>query len=77
MWVCGSLLEKTSFSDRKATATNGMYSNDLEACGMKCLLFFGSIPKFFSRVLCTQLSDSGPLGLLFLFLYGVCLYVAH
>ena len=30
----GSLLQKTS-SDRKATATNQMHSNNLEACGMK------------------------------------------
>ena len=36
----GPLLQKTSFSDRKATATNRMYSNDLEACGMKCCYFW-------------------------------------
>ena len=32
----GPLLQKTSSSDRKATATNRMHSNDLEACEMKC-----------------------------------------
>ena len=37
----GSLLQKTS-SDWKAT--NGMHSNDLEACEMKCCCF-GSISK--------------------------------
>ena len=30
----GPLLQNTS-SGQKATATNGMYSNDLEACGKK------------------------------------------
>ena len=30
----GPLLQRTSSSDWKATATNRMYSNDLEACGM-------------------------------------------
>ena len=30
----GPLLQRTSSSDWKATATNGMHSNDLEACGM-------------------------------------------
>ena len=32
----GLLLQKTSSSDRKATATNRMHSNDLEICGKKC-----------------------------------------
>ena len=36
----GPFLKKTSFSDRKATATNRMYSNDLEAYGMKCCYFW-------------------------------------
>ena len=40
----GPLLQETSSSDRKATATNRMDSNDLEACGKKCC-YFGSIPK--------------------------------
>ena len=31
----GPLLQKTS-SDRKATATNRIHSNDLEACVIKC-----------------------------------------
>ena len=35
----GPFLQETSFSDRKATATNRMYSNDLEACGKKCFYF--------------------------------------
>ena len=38
----GPLLQETSSSDRKATATNGMHSNDLESCGKKCLLFLVS-----------------------------------
>ena len=32
----GPLLQESSSSDRKATATNRMDSNDLEACGKKC-----------------------------------------
>ena len=40
----GPLLQQTSSSDRKATATNQMHSSDLEACGKKCC-YFGSIPK--------------------------------
>ena len=40
----GPLLQETSSSDRKATATNQVDSNDLEACGKKCVIF-GSIPK--------------------------------
>ena len=44
----GSLLQKTS-SDRKATATNRIHSNDLEACVMKCCCFwFHSVVKFFT-----------------------------
>ena len=35
----GPLLQETSSSDRKATATNRMHSNDLEACGKKCCYF--------------------------------------
>ena len=30
----GQILQQTSSSDWKATATNRMHSNDLEACGM-------------------------------------------
>ena len=40
----GPLLQETSSSDRKATATNRMDSNDLEACGKKFVIF-GSILK--------------------------------
>ena len=36
----GPLLQETSSSDRKATATNRMDSNDLEACGKKCCYFW-------------------------------------
>ena len=44
----GPLLQKTS-SDRKATATNQIHSNDLEACVMKCCCFwFHSVVKFFT-----------------------------
>ena len=35
----GPLLQKASSSDRKATATNRIHSNDLEACVMKCCCF--------------------------------------
>ena len=35
----GPLLQQTSSSDLKATATNRIHSNDLEACGMKCCYF--------------------------------------
>ena len=39
-----------NFFDRKATATNLMHSNDLEACGMKCCYFwFPSEVKFLTR----------------------------
>ena len=36
----GPLLLKNYSSDRKATATNQMHSNDLEACGKKCCYFW-------------------------------------
>ena len=39
----GPLLQETYFSDWKATVTNRMRSNDLEACGDEVLLIFGSI----------------------------------
>ena len=43
----GPLLQETSSSDRKATATNRMHSSDLEACGKKCCYFwFHSEVKF-------------------------------
>ena len=46
----GPLLQETSSSDRKATATNQMDSNDLEACGNKCCYFwFPSEVKFLTR----------------------------
>ena len=35
----GPLLPEASSSDRKATATNQMHCNYLEACGMKCCYF--------------------------------------
>ena len=44
------LLQETSSSDRKATATNQMDSNDLEACGKKCCYFwFHSEVKYLIR----------------------------
>ena len=44
------LLQETSSSDRKATTTNQMHSNDLEACGMKyCYFWFHSEVKFLTR----------------------------
>ena len=46
----GPLLQETSSSDWKATATNRMHSNDLEACGKKCCYFwFHSEVKFLTR----------------------------
>ena len=43
----GPPLQKTSSSDWKATATNWIHSNDLEACVMKCCCFsFHSVVKF-------------------------------
>ena len=36
----GHLLQETSSSDQKATATNQMHSNDQEACGEKCCYFW-------------------------------------
>ena len=43
----GPLLQQTSSSDRKATATNRMHSNDLVACWMKyCYFWFHSKVKF-------------------------------
>ena len=41
----GPLLQETSSSDRKATATNQVDSNDLEACGGGSVVIFGSILK--------------------------------
>ena len=35
----GPVLQETSSSDREATTTNQMDSNDLEACGKKCCYF--------------------------------------
>ena len=46
----GPLLQETSSSDWKATATNRMHSSDLEACGKKCCYFwFHSEVKFLTR----------------------------
>ena len=46
----GPLLPESSSSDRKATATNRMHSNDLEACGKKCCYFwFHSEVKLLTR----------------------------
>ena len=46
----GPLLQETSSYDWKATVTNGMDSNDLEACGKKCCYFwFHSEVKFLTR----------------------------
>ena len=43
----GPLLQRTSSSDWKATATNRMHSSDLEAFGKKCCYFwFHSEVKF-------------------------------
>ena len=46
----GPLLQETSSSDQKATATNRMHSSDLETCGKKCCYFwFHSEVKFLTR----------------------------
>ena len=46
----GPLLQETSSSDWKATATNRMHSDDLETCGKKCCYFwFHSEVKFLTR----------------------------
>ena len=43
----GSLLQRTSSSDWKATATNRMHSSDIEALGKKCCYFwFNSEVKY-------------------------------
>ena len=48
----GPLLQQTSSPDRKATATNQMDSNDLEARGKKCCYFwFHSEVKFLDLVI--------------------------
>ena len=44
----GPLLQGTSASDWKATATNRMHSNDLEACGMLYCYFYSKV-KFLAR----------------------------
>ena len=47
----GPLLQETSSSDQKATATNRMHSNDLEACWKKCCYFwFHSEVKILTRL---------------------------
>ena len=46
----GSLLQRTSPSDRKATATNRMQSSDLEAFGKKyCYFWFHWEVKFWTH----------------------------
>ena len=46
----GPLLRETSSSDQKATETNQMDSNDLEACEKKCCYFWlHSEVKFLTR----------------------------
>ena len=46
----GPLLQETSSSDRKATATNRMHSSDLETRGKKCCYFwFHSEGEFLTR----------------------------
>ena len=46
----GALLQETSSSDQKATATNRMHSSDLETCGKKCCYFwFHFEVKFLTR----------------------------
>ena len=65
----GGLRQESASSDWKATTTNQMYSNDLEACWMKCCYFLFHSKVNFLCVHCSQVSDSGLLGLLFY--YGI------
>ena len=54
----GPLLQRTSPSDQKATATNRMHSSDLEAFGKKCCCFWlHSEVKFLTRFLLNCLMD--------------------
>ena len=46
----GSLLQRTSSSDLKVTATNGMHSNDLKESGKKCCYFLFNLEVNFWRV---------------------------
>ena len=46
----GPLLQETSSSDRKATATNRMHSSDLKTCGKKCCYFWFHFEVKFLRV---------------------------
>ena len=60
----GGLLQESASSDWKAIATNQMYSNDLEACEMKCCYFlFHSEVNFVMRSLfsCERQWPFGPL----------------
>ena len=50
-WGGGPLLQKTSSSDWKATATNQMHSNDLEACEMKRSQIFDTLTSLITEVL--------------------------
>ena len=46
----GPLIQETFYSDRKATATNQMHGNDLEAFGKnRCYFWFNSEVKFLTR----------------------------
>ena len=59
------LLQETSSSDRKATVTNRMDSNDLEACGKKCCYFwFHSEVKFLDAFLTSFWTSSFCLNLM-------------
>ena len=50
--LCQVCVFRADWKIKKATATNQMYSNDLEACGMKCCYFlFHSKVNFFMRSL--------------------------
>ena len=66
----GGLLQESTSSDWKATAANQMYSNDLEACGMKCCYFlFHSKVNFFMRSLFSG-EQQWPFGPLVSFALG-------
>ena len=75
------LLQESASSDWKATATNQMYSNDLEACEMKCCYFlFHSEVNFFMRSLFSgeRQWPFGPLvQIISIQMYKVQTYCSH
>ena len=64
-------LKETSSSDQKATVTNSMHSNDLEACGKKCCYFwFHSEVKFLTRFWRVTIKDNNKV-----YIYVIAVFV--